>query len=333
MLWRLVFVAICLSCFSPAGSAWAQEPATLLLKSGERVTGELVDMGGSDFTVRVNGQDRRIGIGDVAVLDFTGDAQNLPAAELAKAGQVQNLLVLRNGQQVEGKLDDVGGTRPLRITFVAGGQSRDYTSSDVGRIYLAQPSSAVAGSGQGRAVSGQGGAGSGQGRAGSGQGRAVSGQGGAGSGQGGAGSGQGRAVSGQGGATGRRSRGASETVNVPATQEWTNTGIDVSRGQVVRFSTSGSVQLSRNARDIAEAAGRAGTSVNSRAPIRDLPRGALLGRINDGRPFGIGDQAQVTMPESGTLYLGINDDSYSDNSGQFVVTVTPQAGSATMPRR
>lgn len=291
MLWRLVFVAICLSCFSPAGSAWAQEPATLLLKSGERVTGELVDMGGSDFTVRVNGQDRRIGIGDVAVLDFTGDAQNLPAAELAKAGQVQNLLVLRNGQQVEGKLDDVGGTRPLRITFVAGGQSRDYTSSDVGRIYLAQPSSAVAGSGQGRAVSGQ------------------------------------------GGATGRRSRGASETVNVPATQEWTNTGIDVSRGQVVRFSTSGSVQLSRNARDTAEAAGRAGTSVNSRAPIRDLPRGALLGRINDGRPFGIGDQAQVTMPESGTLYLGINDDSYSDNSGQFVVTITPQAGSATMPRR
>ena len=122
MLRRLVFVAICLSCFSPAGSAWAQEPATLLLKSGERVTGELVDMGGSDFTVRVNGQDRRIGIGDVAVLDFTGDAQNLPAAELAKAGQVQNLLVLRNGQQVEGKLDDVGGTRQLRITFVAGGQ-------------------------------------------------------------------------------------------------------------------------------------------------------------------------------------------------------------------
>ena len=305
MLWRLVFVAICLSCFSPAGSAWAQEPATLLLKSGERVTGELVDMGGSDFTVRVNGQDRRIGIGDVAVLDFTGDAQNLPAAELAKAGQVQNLLVLRNGQQVEGKLDDVGGTRPLRITFVAGGQSRDYTSSDVGRIYLAQPSSAVAVSGQGRAVSRQGGAGSGQGRA----------------------------VSGQGGATGRRSRGASETVNVPATQEWTNTGIDVSRGQVVLFSTSGSVQLSRNARDTAEAAGRAGTSVNSRAPIRDLPRGALLGRINDGRPFGIGDQAQVTMPESGTLYLGINDDSYSDNSGQFVVTITPQAGSATMPRR
>ena len=122
-------------------------------------------------------------------------------------------------------------------------------------------------------------------------------------------------------------------MNVPATQEWTNTGIDVSRGQVVLFSTSGSVQLSRNARDTAEAAGSAGTSVNSRAPIRDLPRGALLGRINDGRPFGIGDQAQVTMPESGTLYLGINDDSYSDNSGQFVVTITPQAGSATMPRR
>ena len=42
-------------------STQAQENATLVLRSGEKVTGQLVDMGGVGFTVRVNGQERQIG--------------------------------------------------------------------------------------------------------------------------------------------------------------------------------------------------------------------------------------------------------------------------------
>jgi len=50
--------------------------------------------------------------------------------------------------------------------------------------------------------------------------------------------------------------------------------------------------------------------------------GALIGRIDNGQPFGIGDQTSVRMPASGILYLGVNDDNVSDNSGQFQVVVS-----------
>jgi len=50
--------------------------------------------------------------------------------------------------------------------------------------------------------------------------------------------------------------------------------------------------------------------------------GALLGRIDGGLPFGIGDQTSIVAPASGLLYLGVNDDNVSDNSGQFQVVVS-----------
>ena len=36
--------------------------------------------------------------------------------------------------------------------------------------------------------------------------------------------------------------------------------------------------------------------------------GALVGRIGNGEPFAIGNQTSVAMPESGQLFLGVNDD-------------------------
>ena len=52
--------------------ATAQENATFTLKSGERSSGQLIDLGGVGFTVRVNGQERQIRTNDVSVIDFTG---------------------------------------------------------------------------------------------------------------------------------------------------------------------------------------------------------------------------------------------------------------------
>jgi hypothetical protein len=60
--------ALALACLL-AAPAVAQESATLVLRSGERVSGDLVDMGGADFTMNVNGQERRIPLGEVTVID------------------------------------------------------------------------------------------------------------------------------------------------------------------------------------------------------------------------------------------------------------------------
>lgn len=109
-------------------------------------------------------------------------------------------------------------------------------------------------------------------------------------------------------------------VRVPASASWVATGITVRQGDVVSFDTTGEVQLSDNAADRARSAG---TNRKAQfAPLPDANAGALIGRIgNNGRPFGIGDQATVPMPAAGMLYLAVNDDERGDNAGEFIVVL------------
>jgi len=263
-----------------AALASAQQSATLLLKSGERVTGSLVDMTGSDFVMSVNGQERRVPIADAAVVDFSGsNASNLPSAEVQKAGEGQNLLVLKDGQQVQGKLYDVGGTQPLRISFTTNGQQQDYTSDRISRVYLAPPSSG--------------------------------------------------AVATSGAQPPQPSPAGGNAVRVPANQAWTFAGVLVRAGQVLNFSSSGQVQLSANATDTATVTGAAAHQLGARGSLPTAPGGALIGRIGNGKPFGIGDQTTITAPATGPLYLGVNDDVFTDNTGEFNVTVSGGTASAT----
>lgn len=133
----LIVCFVCLSGWVLAVPATAQEAATLVLKSGERVSGELIDLGGVGFTVRVSGQTRRIATNDVAVVEFTGGRARPDVLARLKKGQP--VLVLRNGQVIDGHLNDVGGTRPLRITVDTPSGRRDFVSSEVAQIFLATP--------------------------------------------------------------------------------------------------------------------------------------------------------------------------------------------------
>ena len=111
--------------------------ATFVLRSGEQISGELVDFGASGLSVRIGGQARTWTIGQVAMIDFTGGGV-LPANEVDQAGG-EHLLVLTNGQLLRGRLVDVGGSTPLRITFAQGGTNREFRSNEVARIYFAKP--------------------------------------------------------------------------------------------------------------------------------------------------------------------------------------------------
>lgn len=120
----------------------AQENATLVLRSGERVSGQLIDLNASGFQLKVNGQDRTIAKGDVAIVEFTGG--NMSSSDWAKVNQGQHVAWLRNGQTVTGELYDVGGTSPLRLTFKTDGGERDLNSNEVTRIVLARTNNAPA---------------------------------------------------------------------------------------------------------------------------------------------------------------------------------------------
>ena len=111
-------------------------------------------------------------------------------------------------------------------------------------------------------------------------------------------------------------------ITVQANQPWTSTGITVRRGQRVTFTTTGEVQLSDNAADIANADGAKDRRMAANAPLKGVAAGTLIGRVGNGNPFPIGSNNQaITMPANGVLYLGVNDDGFADNRGNFQVIV------------
>jgi hypothetical protein len=118
-------------------TANAQEVATLVLMDGQRPSGELIDLNGGGFTLRINGADRQFAANDVAAVEFVGGAPQPDVQSRIDAGQM--LVVLRNGQIVEGRLVDIGGARPLRLSFDTPSGPRDYPSNDVAQIYLRGP--------------------------------------------------------------------------------------------------------------------------------------------------------------------------------------------------
>jgi hypothetical protein len=138
---RNTVVALSIAAVAAAGTASAQENATFTMRSGDRQTGQLIDLGGGGFAVRINGQDRQIPTGEIAVIDFTGGGTSQADWDRLNSGP---FLVLRDGQMITGQLADVGGTSPLRLSFSVSGGNRDFQSNEVARIVLARPNNVTA---------------------------------------------------------------------------------------------------------------------------------------------------------------------------------------------
>jgi hypothetical protein len=266
MLKRTVLSAFCAAAMLVTGVAYAQNSATLTLRSGEKVSGDLIDLGGVGFTIRVSGSERQIPQNDVAVIDFTGGTMS--DADWAKfTGSSQ--IVLRNGQTIDGQLYDIGGATPLRLSIKTSTGDRDLSSNEVARIVLARPNNVATGT-----------------------------------------------------------SGIAATPSVPgaiavqANQAWTSTGRTVRKGQRVTFTTTGEIQLSDNPNDIATAGGSRDGRFAPNAPIKAASAGALIARVGNGEPFPIGANTNpITMPANGILFLGVNDDGFEDNKGNFQVVV------------
>ena len=270
------FTATCaLAALLSTVPASAQESATLILRSGDRIGGELIDLGGVGFTIRVNGQERRVQPSDVAVIDFNG-APPSPEAQ-AKINAGAQFVMLRNGQTIDGHLYDIGGTSPLRITLDTSSGKRDISSNEIAQVYMASTPQAAA------------------------------------------------AATARPSLTPPDAPGPGRTITVPANQQWTATGINVREGQVLTLTTSGEIQFSPDGNDRAAAAGNGDKRVAG-APLPQAFAGALIGRIGNGQPFGVGNLTSLRAPANGQLFLGINDDKVGDNAGQFQVSIV-------LPRR
>jgi hypothetical protein len=110
-------------------------------------------------------------------------------------------------------------------------------------------------------------------------------------------------------------------VLVDSSREWSRSNLYVNEGDLVEFSARGDVLLSSNGNDRASPAGAYSGRRPPHGPWPNSAAGALLGRVN-GIVFLIGGTTQpVRMPASGELELGVNDDYFGDNRGQFNVTI------------
>ena len=124
-------------------------------------------------------------------------------------------------------------------------------------------------------------------------------------------------------------RGTNEkTIDVPATSRGTDTGIDVRSGDQITFTATGTIVAGRRTGQVGPEGGRISGfgSIVGTKPVPSAGPGALIGYIRtldsqQLQAFVIGSQLTFTVPFDGRLYLAINDDDYSDNSGSFSVRI------------
>ncbi len=119
------------------------------------------------------------------------------------------------------------------------------------------------------------------------------------------------------------------TVTVIGNQPWTDTGVDLNAGETVSVSASGSVSFSRGAQAIGPQGDQPSCAVfrNPRVPYvaRDLRCHSLIGRIGSlGMFFEVGSSTQFRTPMAGRLYLGVNDNFFPDNSGNWIAVISEQ---------
>ncbi len=114
-------------------------------------------------------------------------------------------------------------------------------------------------------------------------------------------------------------------IRVPGNSAWVATPLMVRKGDRVVFNVDGQIQLSSDAKDVAQSAGSLTQRRAANAPLPQNYAGALIARIGNSAPFPIGNvSTPVTMPADGQLYLGVNDDEVTDNRGEFIVKMTLQ---------
>ena len=110
------------------------------------------------------------------------------------------------------------------------------------------------------------------------------------------------------------------TLDVEASHVWSDTGVDLERGEMFSVLASGTIDFGSNS------TGPGGYGPNDFDQYNVVPcsnHAALVGRIGqDGEPFLLGAEAMSVATAAGRLYLGPNDSNLGDNSGAYAVRLT-----------
>lgn len=134
---------------------------------------------------------------------------------------------------------------------------------------------------------------------------------------------------------------AQTTLTIPGSQSWTDTGIDLSSGESVTITATGTIYIGAlsapftqydyegpSGSGLAEpgactdlAGGSMGVGLPW--PLTGVPCWSLIGSIGSpgNNPFGVGASVSFTAPATGRLYLEPNDNNLGDNTGNWTATL------------
>jgi len=265
------------------------QTATVVTQSGQRLRGQIVSMGMN------NGYSNGNDYGDTVVMRIAGRQRRIPANEVAFIDFVGDGTIPQNELNRANRSNN--GLVVLRNGRTLNGSLADFNvpMGQVARVYFGNgPSNQYP-----MGTNGQGGYNPNYDQNGQNEPR-------------------------YGGGRYNQSNGPRRTVTMPTNQTWTNSGVDVRAGEVVHFQARGTTTLSQNPNDSGTPAGANDGRMAGNSPIPGVTGGMLIGRVGNSQPFAIGAQTDVTMPATGRLFLGVNDDFVGDNVGSFVVDISPR---------
>ena len=113
-------------------------------------------------------------------------------------------------------------------------------------------------------------------------------------------------------------------LDVAASEQWIDTGIDLRAGDSLQFTITGSLDLGAGKSAGPQGAQRGFRDLIKSYPVNEAGLGALIGRVgsNDAAaPFLIGSSRQAQIQRAGRLFLSINKTASDSVSGSFHVKV------------
>jgi hypothetical protein len=108
-------------------------------------------------------------------------------------------------------------------------------------------------------------------------------------------------------------------IAVGGDRQWVDTGINVQGGDTVSINANGQIRVARDGGLMTAAGVSSGRTDGATLP--DANVGGLVARIGNSGAVFIGESRTFRAPRAGRLYLGVNDNYFDDNTGQFNVTV------------
>ena len=125
-----------------------------------------------------------------------------------------------------------------------------------------------------------------------------------------------------------------QSVDVPGSAQWTDSGIDVQAGDQLTIAATGKLHYPQSAESGPEGLPRSWKDLLRILPSPQASHGCLIARIGkdaDSLPFLIGPSHEIRVGVAGRLYLGINQTLNETADGSFRVTVGRKAGASPPP--